>query len=258
LPAGEWVDFYTGQRYRSRGAWFGPFPTWAETPQGARFRLPLFARAGAIVPQMHVDERTMNALGRRTDGTVRDELVARVYADETRSAFTLYEDDGRTVAYQRGEVRTTPLSQVQAGGRVTVTIGGASGEYAGAPGRRGNVIDLFVESADEMAEVRLTVGLSRTVSLQRHATLDALDAAPSGWTVVGPHQIAAKSGELDVAVPKVFTFVRLAADQNRAAQEELHAFLPTVLCVSEAGGAGSGSRIYCPLPGYLPLVVRVR
>jgi len=118
LPAGEWIDRRTGERYDSPGRWYGPFPLYVE----GRFRLPTFARAGAIVPRMYVDEKTMNALGRRSDGSVRDELIVSVYADDAPSAFTLYEDDGETVAYREGAVRTTLISQLQGRKQVTVTI----------------------------------------------------------------------------------------------------------------------------------------
>jgi alpha-glucosidase (family GH31 glycosyl hydrolase) len=263
LPAGEWADWYTGRRYRSEGAWFGPFPTWADTPEGARFRLPMFARAGAIVPQMHVDERTMNALGQRTDGSVRDGLIARVYADETRSTFTLYEDDGRTLAYQLGEVRTTPLSQVQVGATVTVTVGSASGRYAGASIRRDNVVDLVVERAKEIAQVGLAVGVSDTIALNRYETLEALDAATSGWVLAGPRRIVAKSGKLDVALPKVFTFVRPVTLRGEDAPGDADS-LPAAASTAGAKDAGYDSQICCQIGvlcqrrGYLPLVVKVR
>jgi alpha-glucosidase (family GH31 glycosyl hydrolase) len=265
LPAGDWIDVHTGQRYRSEGAWFGPFPTQVDTADGARFRLPMFARAGAIVPQMHVDERTMNATGRRTDGSWRDELIVRVYADETPNTFTLYEDDGRTVAYQRGEVRTTALSQVQAEDGVTVSIDGASGSYVGAPVSRDNVVDLIVERAWDVAEVTLAVAPLGQVTLPRYETREALDAASSGWAVAGPGHIVAKSGEMDVSAPKVFTFA-LVAPPSGAERPDHVVYLPTMLDASKAvsfpatGGSCYANRacceqgIACQERVYLPLM----
>ena len=43
------------------------------------FKLPLFARAGAIISMAHVDEQTLCSEGRRKDGSVRNELVAKVF-----------------------------------------------------------------------------------------------------------------------------------------------------------------------------------
>ncbi|MET9311971.1 hypothetical protein ABZX12_09110 [Kribbella sp. NPDC003505] len=70
----------------------------------------VYLRVGAIIPKMAVDDQTMNAVGKRADGTTRNELVARVYADSTASSFTLAEDDGTTVGYQAGSKRTTDLT----------------------------------------------------------------------------------------------------------------------------------------------------
>ncbi|MEJ2749542.1 MAG: glycoside hydrolase family 31 protein, partial [Anaerolineae bacterium] len=54
LPAGQWVDFYSGAWIDSAGGWLEDVPV----VDGDLFRLPLFLRAGAIVPRMAVDEQT--------------------------------------------------------------------------------------------------------------------------------------------------------------------------------------------------------
>ena len=63
LPAGRWVNFHTGEWLASEGQWFDGQPTVIDGVT----RLPLYARAGAILPLMHVDEQTMNLDGRRRD-----------------------------------------------------------------------------------------------------------------------------------------------------------------------------------------------
>jgi hypothetical protein len=197
LPAGEWVNYHTQQRFRSSGQWYGPF---AEYPAG-RFTLPMFARAGAILPQMYVDQETMNVLGQRRDGSRRDELVVGVYADEMPSRFTLYEDDGQTIAYRDGAVRTTVLSQVQAGDRVSVTIESAKGTYAGALASRDNVVKLATDGA------RLVSGATvNGVALPYYDRPAAFDAAPKGWYQAGNGLVVAKSGEMDVLLDKEFVF----------------------------------------------------
>ncbi len=57
----------------------------------------------------------MNALGKRSDGSKRDELIVRVFpnSENIQSEFTLYEDDGITIGYQKNQVRTTRLTQNQ-------------------------------------------------------------------------------------------------------------------------------------------------
>lgn len=79
LPAGDWYDFETGKLYKGD---VGRDVTIDPTRADGVFAPPLFARAGAIIPMMHVDEKTMNVMGKRTDGSVRDELIVRVFAGQ--------------------------------------------------------------------------------------------------------------------------------------------------------------------------------
>lgn len=194
LPAGTWFNFRTHERVESAGEWRRGEPLYRD----GLFQLPLFARAGAILPLGHVDEQTMNALGQRLDGSVRDELVVRVYADATPSTFTLYEDDGASVGYQKGELRTTAIAQEMTEGQVTVTIGAAAGSYAGAPAARDNIIELVTSSTPA------TVALNGS-ALPAHPTRAAFDSAPSGWLVDPGGLVLIKSGRLDVTQAKTFT-----------------------------------------------------
>ncbi|RBQ18202.1 glycoside hydrolase family 31 [Spongiactinospora rosea] len=193
LPAGVWYDYHSGERTSSAGQWTGRRPLWVD----GEFRLPAYARAGAIIPKMAVDEATMNVFGRRTDGTRRDELIARVYPGAAASEFTLYEDDGTTTGYQRGEVRTTTLRQQVTGPTATVTIGPAEGGHPGALTARPNVVELAGRAS--------AVSLNGT-PLPRHATEDAFDAAASGWYDGGDGYVFAKSAVLDVGAAKTFAF----------------------------------------------------
>jgi alpha-glucosidase len=223
LPAGEWINYHTHERYHSSGQWYGPIPAY----QDGRFVLPTFARAGAIIPQMYVDDKTMNVMGLRSDGSRRDELIVSVYADELLSGFTLYEDDGRTVAYQDGAVRTTPLSQVQAGDVVTVTVGGAVGTYAGASARRDNVVKLAIDQTKVVTEVTMN-----GVHLPRHDGQAAFDAAYTGWYSAGNGLVLAKSGRTSVITPKRFVF-RLESP-NYVFDHSI--YVPLVLSAGQAPG----------------------
>ncbi len=219
LPAGTWVDYHSGRWYRSTGQSFGPFLVYP----GGLFRLPMFVRAGAIIPQMYVDEQTMNVLGRRLDGSTRDELIVRVYADAVPSEFTLYEDDGQTVAYQQGQVRTTLLSQRLAGDTETVTIAPAGGTYAGAPERRDNVVRLFTDGL-----VAGSVALNGAV-LPEYGSAAELAAADSGWYDAGNGQVVARSGSMAVSAAKEFVFAlaRPPAVTPQPTPEPLPAYWPT-------------------------------
>ncbi|HUS64136.1 MAG TPA: TIM-barrel domain-containing protein [Kofleriaceae bacterium] len=86
----------------------------------------LLARAGAIIPLAD------------PDGGLR----VRVYPDETKTTFTLFEDDGETIAYETGAVRETAITQVRSGKTITIAIEAAKGSYDGAPAARALTLEI--------------------------------------------------------------------------------------------------------------------
>jgi alpha-glucosidase len=208
LPAGRWANFHTGEWVTSAGQSIENVPVYRD----GIFRLPAFARAGAILPMMPVDKDTKDAFGHRKAGAVqRTELIARVYADPTRSEFTLYEDDGTTLRYDAAgrpsyHHRTTRISQQQSSPTsVTVTIGAAAnvsgaGPYPGAVTARKNVVELV---ADALEATAVTVNGS---PLAKRASLAAFDAAASGWLNAGRNLVLAKTATMNVATAKTIVF----------------------------------------------------
>ena len=117
FPAGaDWYDFDTGKRYA------GGTSAKVDAPLN---RIPVFVRAGAVIPTgpvtQYVDEKP--------DAPI----VLQVYAGANGQA-SLYEDDGVTNAYERGEFSRIPFSYDDKTG--TVTIGARSGQYKGMPQTR--------------------------------------------------------------------------------------------------------------------------
>jgi alpha-glucosidase len=196
LPAGDWIDYHGNRSLRSTGQLVGAEPLYRD----GLFRLPLYARSGAIIPKMYVDGKTLNVVGKRSDGSVRNELIVRVYPAAAASSFTLYEDDGATIAYQTGAVRTTAISQQLSAGATTavVTVGAAAGTYAGAPAKRDNVLELVVDGS------RATGVTLNGTELAERASRSEFDAAASGWLDAGPNLILAKSGSTGVGTAKAF------------------------------------------------------
>lgn len=199
LPAGKWANYHTGEWFTSSGQWVNGFPTYLDSV----FRLPAFARAGAIIPMMRVDELTKDTYGYRRDNTVRDELVVRVYADTAATSFTLYEDDGATQRYGTDRkplysTRTTVLSQKKTGNKVSVVIDRSAGTYPGAVPKRNNVVRLIVEDA---RAGKVTLNGS---TLTAHASAASFEQASSGWFNAGRNEIMIKSGIRNVDVKKSF------------------------------------------------------
>ena len=141
LPKGKWTNFHTGDVFESQGEMLNRVPTF----QDGVFRPPLFARAGAILPMMHVDSKTMNVLGRRDGEAPSTALKVRVYPDETASSFELYEDDGETIDYKDGKAALTMIRQKRTGSTVEVTIEATRGRYAGLPESREAVIEIALD-----------------------------------------------------------------------------------------------------------------
>ena len=120
LPAGTWYDFWTRRAPR------GPGRHHASTRRSTACRSS--CARGAIVPMgpvvQHTAERPL------------DEVTLLIYP-EGASRFELYEDDGRTNAYRRGQYALTAFECDASAGGVTVRIGEPVGDRSVVPaGRR--------------------------------------------------------------------------------------------------------------------------
>lgn len=196
LPAGEWVDIHTNERIISTGEWVEGVPLW----RNGVFTLPAYARSGAIIPKAFVDAETKDITGERSDQAAHDEIIARVYADAATSSFTVFDDDGSTTAYKDGAVRTTEITQSFSSGVASVTIGAASGTFAGAPSARPAVVEL-VTHGDQASAV--TLGGS---ALTEYTSKAAFDAADSGWYNAGSSLVVAKAASASVTSSHMFAF----------------------------------------------------
>jgi alpha-glucosidase len=119
LPRGEWYDWWTGERL---GSTESATPILAHAPLE---RLPLYLRAGAIIPS--------GPALRYTDEHPLDALTLDIYPGD--GEFTLYEDDGHTFAYQRGQFCTTHYALHRDGTDLILTVGKRAGEYVPAQRR---------------------------------------------------------------------------------------------------------------------------
>src|SRR5262249_34987706 len=111
LPDSAWYDFWTGSRFEGARTIDAPSPI---------DRLPLFIRAGSIVPLGPDVEYASEKAG--------DPLEIRVYRGANGS-FTLYEDENDNYNYERGAHSTIPLSWDEASH--TLTIGDRIGTFPG-------------------------------------------------------------------------------------------------------------------------------
>jgi alpha-glucosidase (family GH31 glycosyl hydrolase) len=182
LPKGNWYDFHNGQQIQSQGEWRKT----VSAMDGKIFRLPMFAREGAIFPMARVTEAT-----RSTNEGSEQDLVVRVYPGPQDSDFTLIEDDGETMAYQSGAVRRTKISQKEEDGRVVITLDSANGSFEGAA-QEGNV---WIEAAlRQQMPTKITFNGEEIPAAKSRAELDK---QARGWIVGANGFVQVKTSGLD-------------------------------------------------------------
>jgi alpha-glucosidase (family GH31 glycosyl hydrolase) len=120
LPAGDWVDFFTGRRYQGGQNLTLDFAVDAT---------PVFVRAGAIIPEQPV--------GTHSDAAPLDHLILDVYGSGN-GRFTLYEDDGSSLHYdEEGTHAITALAhEVGADGVHHLVVEPSRGTFPGRPATR--------------------------------------------------------------------------------------------------------------------------
>jgi alpha-glucosidase (family GH31 glycosyl hydrolase) len=129
FPPGEdnWFDFFTGERFG------GGESAVASAPID---QFPLFVRGGVPLPMQPWNPRPGTA--------PLDTLLLRCYPgrDGITTTSALYEDDGQTTGYQKGESATTALTYTRTGDDVTITIAATKGTYTNQPKTRALTLEL--------------------------------------------------------------------------------------------------------------------
>jgi len=112
LPAGKWYDGWTEQPYQG--------PQWVEV-DAPLDRIPMFIRAGAVIPfGPHQSWAGQHEL---------DPLTIHIYAGAD-GYYELYEDDGISTDYRRGEYCVTPIHSDAAEGEWSITVEGCKGRHS--------------------------------------------------------------------------------------------------------------------------------
>jgi len=114
LPKGDWFNFFSGE-YTPGGhhAIYGDLED-----------IPVFAKAGAIIPLAPLPAW----------GGIENPSHLRVHIfPGADNCFELYEDDGKSIAYQEGKYATTPFIQKWTDQKSTFIIGPAEGNLIYCP-----------------------------------------------------------------------------------------------------------------------------
>lgn len=108
LPQGIWYDYWTGERASGERI----HPTLES--------LPVFVRGGSIIP--------LQPLTQSTDEIPQGSLTIRVYPGQNCNG-TLYQDDGKTMAYKRGEFLRMDFTCEMDANTLKLHIGPHQGKY---------------------------------------------------------------------------------------------------------------------------------
>ena len=195
IPSGTWYRFDTGERFVG--------PRWVRVT-GDLSAIPLFARAGAIIPlatpALHLSE------------TPNDQLDLRVFPGDA-GAFRLYEDDGLSEVYLDGACEWTTLSQTTeapessgASMRSVMRIGPVEGDCPALPTTRGYSMTFVgakrpVSVVDERGEPLMWSFASEKhemrVTLPQRSKREATTVAVT-WPAASADDAAGVAGAADV------------------------------------------------------------
>ncbi len=158
LPQGDWIEWPTGKHFT------GPVSVDRSFSIG---QIPVYVRAGAIIPMqppmLHTGQKPV------------DPLILNVWPLKpgASSSYSVYEDSGVSVEYQRGVYARTPISATQTGDTLRVEIGPVEGSYPGMLKSRGYQLCLPADWPPESVTVN-----GKTVEF-------AKPGEPGGWNFEG-------------------------------------------------------------------------
>jgi hypothetical protein len=161
LPAGEWIDYWSGETSESKGEWKRDC-RWPATAGG-----PLFVKGGAIIPMSPVT------------ACVDKEPLEVVHLDiypRGDSTYSLYEDDGTTYDYENGSFASTEFRCQERQREILIAVGSRQGSYRNMPANRSYLLSVHCHT--EPAKI-----FKKREILPRYRTKDELmtDATKKGW-----------------------------------------------------------------------------
>jgi len=116
LPPGDWIDYATGQHDGGARTLLVPVDstTWKD--------IPIFVRSGSILATQPLEQYT-------SEHPVT-ELTLDVFPSSRPATFVIYDDDGSTYDYEKGQYFRQAVTAVHKAGETTITLAPHSGSYA--------------------------------------------------------------------------------------------------------------------------------
>ncbi len=159
LPSGIWMDWQTGFEYS--GLKSIDYPVSNST-------FPMLVKTPTIIP--------LGPEQPRTDEAPLEDVTLRVFLSVRQKEATgkLYEDDGKSMAYQSGGFATTQFSALREGDQLQVRVDPTEGHYDGMPMLRRYEVVVPLEAAP--VQIHLNDELLGPLQKQ-----DMYAAAENGW-----------------------------------------------------------------------------
>jgi alpha-glucosidase len=215
---------------------------WIEWPTGNHFigpahferkfsidQVPVYLRSGAIVPM----QPPMLYTGQKPV----DPLIVNVWplSPGTSSSYSVYEDSGVSVEYQRGVFACTPIRATQTGDTLHVEIGPVEGSYPGMLKNRAY-------------ELRLPADWPpASVTVNGTGVKQAGEPAKGGWSFVGNTLTTIIPVPTGSVAAKVTVIVRRAAGLT-ARRAELNGFTGAMTRLRAAYDALQQTRPFASAP----------
>ncbi|GGA66884.1 hypothetical protein GCM10011369_05600 [Neiella marina] len=138
LPKGkneEWIDYWTHEVI-SGGQTIKREISVKDHPN-----MPLFVKRGAIIPmgpEIYFIDPNQHA----------DPLTLDVYPlKKGQSDFVIYDDDGESLGYQRGEQSFTKVDVIASSENLAISIGAAVGNYQGKPAKQNYLLKINLQTS---------------------------------------------------------------------------------------------------------------
>ena len=140
LPEGTWIDYNNKQTVYTGEQW-----TTVEAPLSC---IPMFVKQGSIIPTMPV----MNYTHEKPVYPLIFEVFPAPKGEE--ASFTLYEDEGEDLGYQRDEFAKTPVRFRTEEGGYLLSVGAREGKGYAVPAPRNFIFRMYLKTAPKGVTVQ--------------------------------------------------------------------------------------------------------
>ena len=163
FPPGKWVDLFTGAVHRGSRT---------QTVSVPLDRMPVFARAGSIIPRQPSPARVSER--------PPDPLTLDVYGGAD-GRFNLYEDSGSGFDYKRHGYARTEIRWHEGDGSATLVIAGARGRFAGMRATRRYLVRITgVRRPERITVAGARAGAARELRGWSYDAAERLLEVPTG------------------------------------------------------------------------------